>query len=89
MRHLIRLLWLLLCLGAFSSTVLFALQGGFGGGHLRFDRVLYLLGWPWNHIPLPEFILRHNWVYIVAIPWMINILVVALIAVVSRVTAKK
>jgi hypothetical protein len=84
-----RLLWVLVCLGALSSTILFILQGGFGGGHFRFDRVLYLLGLPWNRLPLPEFILRHDWVYIVAIPWMINIMMVVLIAIMSRVAVKK
>jgi hypothetical protein len=84
MRHLIRLLWLLVCLGALSSTILFIIQRGFGGGHLKFDRALYLLGLPWNRISLPEYIVKYDWVHIVAIPWMINIIVVILITIINR-----
>jgi hypothetical protein len=84
MKYLIRLIWLLLCLGWVLSTILFALQGGFGGGHLRFDQALYFLGLPWNQMTLPEMIVKHDWTFIVAIPWIINTIIAVLITILSH-----
>jgi len=36
---------------AVLSTTLFMLQGGFGGGHLDYDRLLGILAMPWLFVP--------------------------------------
>jgi hypothetical protein len=36
------------------ASVLFYSQGGFGGGHLRHDFILYLLAIPWIFLLWPE-----------------------------------
>jgi hypothetical protein len=89
MKYLMYMLWIFLCLGAPLSAVLFVLQGGFAGGHFKYDRAIGLLGLPWNHIPLPEYILKHDWVYIIAIPWVINTIIVVLLTIIYRCTIKK
>lgn len=83
MKYLLCVIWSLLSLGALSSTILFILQGGFGGGHLRFDHALYLLSLPWNYMPMPECLLKHDWVHIIAIPWSMNTILVVIVTIVK------
>jgi hypothetical protein len=72
MKSVIGILWLLLGLGAFISLMLFVSQGGFGTGQGRFDMVLMLLSSPWCHVNWPEPFYSHDFIWIVAIPWVIN-----------------
>lgn len=46
MRHLTRTLILLPIVAGAISSVLYLAQGGFAGGHARFDSVIVLLGLP-------------------------------------------
>jgi hypothetical protein len=72
MKYAKGVLIILTCTGALTSTILFVWQGGFGGGHLRYDRLLYVLGLPWIYLPLPKGIMEHGFIWVVAIPWIFN-----------------
>jgi hypothetical protein len=88
MRSILFILWWLLYLAAASSAGLFISQGGFGGGHLRFDYAIYLLSLPWGLLPWPEPLLKHDFIWILILPWFFNALlllaITRLIAAVSR-----
>ena len=66
-----------------ASSILFAVQGGFGGGHGRFDQALFLLGLPWLLIlevtPWPESLWLGDYVMIVLLPLVCNLAVVLLV----------
>ncbi len=79
-RTVVRALALFVCLVAIAATVLFLRQGGFGGGHLRYDQILGLLGLPWTLIPWPEaFFSRSDFVWLVALPFLLNLGIVFLL----------
>ena len=59
-----------------ASSILFAAQGGFGRGHARFDQVIGLLGLPWLLIPWPESLWLGDYVMIVLVPLVCNLVVV-------------
>jgi hypothetical protein len=68
---------------AVVSSLVFLSQGGFGGGHGKFDRLIYMLGLPWDwvlsHAPLPQWskwLLEYDLVWLVVVPFMINICLV-------------
>lgn len=69
-------------LGTFA-TVLFLMQGGFGGGHGKFDGLIVVLMLPAIAIvegaPLPESIIRFDYLLIIAIPTLVNLMVLWLI----------
>ena len=57
------------------SSSLFWLQGGFGGGHGRFDPILFLLSIPWFPVIewLPDVIwTRGDYLPIVVLPALFN-----------------
>jgi hypothetical protein len=58
---------------AVVASVLFWLQGGFAGGAGRFDLVLVALGFPWALIPWPESLGLHDFVWLIAIPLVMNL----------------
>ncbi len=54
------------------STILFVTLGGFAGGHLHFDRVIFILVLPWILIPWPEAVWRYDFVPFILIPLAMN-----------------
>ena len=66
-----------------ASSILFAVQGGFGGGHGRFDQALFLLGLPSSLIvvsaPWTESLWVSDYVMIVLLPLVCNLAVVLLV----------
>jgi len=47
------------------ATILFILNHGFGGGHGKYDSALGVLGLPWILIPWPDFLFKHDFVWLV------------------------
>ncbi len=62
------------------ASALFLLQGGFGGGHGRWDRALGVLGLPWALIPWPHLVYTSDYLWLVLVPFAMNSVVVALCA---------
>ena len=62
------------------SSVLFVGQGGFGGGHGDFDTVIFVLGLPWAGIPWPAFLTKHDFVWLIGLPFTLNMLSITLVA---------
>ena len=58
------------------ATLLFILNHGFGGGHGVYDSALGILALPWVLIPWPSFLFRYDFVWLVLIPLVLNLLVV-------------
>lgn len=73
MNKLLHLFWAVVLLAGTTSVALFISQGGFGGGHGRFDLPLFILGLPWCVVPWPELIARHDWLWLVLLPFAINV----------------
>lgn len=60
-----------------TAAVLFFGQGGFGGGHGRFDQILFALSLPWSLIPWPEAVyLLGDSMWLVLLPFLFNLAVV-------------
>ena len=71
-----------------ASSLFFA-QGGFAGGHGRFDFVLGLLALPWVFIPWPEALwARGDYFPVVVIPFLMNCTVLVVLALAFRRIAK-
>jgi hypothetical protein len=83
MRVFVRLLVLVAAIAA-TSSVLFLRQGGFGGGHGDFDKVIFVLALPWSEIPWPEFLTKHDFVWLVGLPLLLNVATVLVLAVAVR-----
>jgi hypothetical protein len=66
------------------STVLFLKQGGFGGGHGDFDKALFIIGLPWAGIPWPEMFIKHDFVWLIGLPFCLNLATVLLITAAVR-----
>jgi hypothetical protein len=81
---MIRILFVAVVLITVASTILFFAQGGFGGGHGRFDGVIFLLALPWALIHWPEFLTKSDFVWLIALPFILNVLVLLLFARVRR-----
>jgi hypothetical protein len=80
---------LLMALAAFTAaSLLFAVQGGFGRGHERFDQAIGLLGLPWMAIlaviPWTESLWVSDYVMIVLLPLACNLTVVFVLWVVLK-----
>jgi hypothetical protein len=58
------------------ATVLFFLNHGFGAGHGPYDRALGILGLPWILLPRPYFVFKYDFVWLVLVPLVLNLLVV-------------
>jgi len=69
---------------AVIATALFFAQHGFGGGHGNFDQVLFVLSLPWSTIPWPSAFSRSDFTWLVALPFILNLAVVAIVGVVLR-----
>ena len=57
------------------SSTLFISQGGFGGGHARFDQILYFLSMPWPLLmgKLPSLWIHGDYLPIVLLPLLFNV----------------
>jgi hypothetical protein len=80
----LRLVWIVVLLAGALSATMFVAQGGFGGGHGKFDPVLILLGLPWSILPLPEVISEHDALRIVATPVLANAVLLGTLTAVLR-----
>jgi hypothetical protein len=70
------------------ATILFLAQGGFGGGHGRYDGAIIALTLPtvllFAIVPLPSWISQYDYLAIIALPMLANIgLVWVLIGLIS------
>jgi len=71
-----------------ASSLFFA-QGGFAGGHGRFDFILELLALPWVFIPWPKALwARGDYFPVVVIPFLMNCAVLVVLVLAFRRTAK-
>jgi len=71
------------------ASALFVLQGGFGGGHGRFDFILYCLSFPWIFLPWPEAVwAKGDFVPIVFIPFLMNCSVFVAVFLATRLRTK-
>jgi hypothetical protein len=61
------------------ATVLFFLNHGFGAGHGPYDRALGILAFPWILIPWPTFLFKHDFVWVVLVPLVSNLMVVLVV----------
>lgn len=65
----------------YISTLLFRLQGGFGGGHLQYDAAVGLAAIPWLWLleRMPSSLWgRGDYIPVVLVPWLLNLTCVAL-----------
>ena len=62
------------------DAVLFLANPGFGGGHGRFDQFIGLFGLPWIFVPWPEFLVKYDFVWLVILPFLMNSVVVVILA---------
>jgi len=70
-----------------TSTFLFRLNGGFGGGHGRFDEALFYLALPWIFLigRLPDAIWSSgDYVPFVLLPLVFNLLALLIVKTVQR-----
>ncbi len=58
------------------TTVLFFLNHGFGAGHGTYDRALGILALPWILLPWPNSLFKNDFVRLILIPLVSNLLVV-------------
>ena len=59
-------------LAAIASS-LFAVQGGFGGGHGKFDQAIGLLGLPGILVPLPASAWASDYLPVILVPAALNV----------------
>ena len=78
-RKPVKLLWLLPPGIAFISGSIYFIQGGFGGGHGAYDRLLVFLGLPWSLFPLPGLFSRSDLIGLIILPFVFNSLLVTLL----------
>jgi hypothetical protein len=75
---------------AIASTILYWAQGGFGGGHGRFDKTLYVLALPAAALPWPEVLRRRDYMWLIVMPLLVNLSLSALLrAVLARLRASR
>jgi len=77
---LARLLWLVPLALGLPSTLIYFGQGGFGGGHGSYDRLLFALGLPWCLLPLPGLFHSSDLIWLIAVPFVINSMIFSLLA---------
>jgi hypothetical protein len=88
-RILVFMLFPMIC--GLLSTLLFVLQGGFGGGHGRYDFSIGILGLPWvgvdvafgPDLPWPAFIRDHDLLSKIWFPALMNMVLFGLAGYIS------
>ncbi len=84
-RHLVVVsLWAAVFAVAIFASILCLVQGGFGGGHGRYDRLLTILGLPWNLFPWPDSVVNQPLIWLVFVPGLFNTLVAGIITYLLR-----
>ncbi len=84
MRNLTTVLWGA-DLGVFAlASLMYAVQGGFGGGHGRFDLAIYVLGVPWVLVPWPDWSYARDFHWLILIPFVMNSAVVGVVVATGR-----
>ena len=73
---------------AATSSLLFLKQGGFGGGHGDFDKALFIMGLPWAGIRWPEMFMKHDFVWLIGLPFCLNVAIVLVITAAVRATRR-
>jgi hypothetical protein len=76
---LLGFLWAMAELPSLSSLLLYLKQGGFGGGHGRFDEPIFLLAWPWTNLPYPQSLYAADFIWLLLVPFMLNTSIAATI----------
>lgn len=61
------------------ASVVFVAQGGFAGGHGRFDRMIGLLALPWVLVPWPESLWVSDYIMLVLLPLGCNLIVILVV----------
>ena len=61
------------------STVLFFLNHGFGARYGSYDRAVGILALPWILFPWPDLLFQHDFIGLVLIPVVLNLLAVLLV----------
>ena len=84
MKMVLYSLWSVVIVAGGVGCGLFLMQGGFGGGHGRFDLVLFGLGLPWSLVPWPETVTKSDLVWLVVIPLVMNLAVVLAFTIAAR-----
>src|SRR5438876_7903159 len=63
---------------ALAASYLYVIQGGFGAGHGRFDKALFIMSLPWSAVPWPEALARRDYVWLIVIPLTLNLTLLSL-----------
>jgi hypothetical protein len=66
------------------SALVYLAQGGFGGGHGRFDGLLLILGLPWSLIPWRSGLAGADFVWLILLPLALNAALLATILLACR-----
>ena len=69
---------------ALTSSAMFLKQGGFGAGHGDLDKPIFLLGLPWSVIPWPDFVTKSDFLWLIVLPFVLNMLSILLLAFLVR-----
>lgn len=83
-RRWVRLFWLWPASQALLSSLVYFLQGGFGGGDGHYDWLLLVLGLPWSLCPLPAVFHSADLIWLVVVPFVFNAVLVAGLTLVLR-----
>ena len=59
---------------ALIASLLFTLNRGFGGGHGKYDGILGVLALPWILLPWPDFLYHRDFVWLIFVPLVLNLL---------------
>jgi hypothetical protein len=83
MNRALRLAWIIVVLAGAAGAAMFVAQGGFGGGHGKFDLPLIVVALPWSILPWPELI-EHDVLWLVAFPFILNVTLLGILTAVLR-----
>jgi hypothetical protein len=84
MKELLLSLWIIVISAGGKATALFLIQGGFGAGGGWFDRALVFLGSPWSLVPWPDVMIKSDFLWLVMLPIMINVVIVLVLTLTIR-----
>jgi hypothetical protein len=80
MKNGLKVAFLTVATTAAASSLLFLKQGGFGGGHGEFDKAIFVLGLPWAAISWPPVFMKHDFVWLIGLPLVLNLTSVFVVA---------
>jgi hypothetical protein len=76
-------LYLVAVIVTLVSFTCFAVQGGFGGGHGSLDRIIFVLALPWALIEWPGFVMAQDLVWLILVPFALNLAAIFLLTALS------